>query len=604
MRIPSAWLSSRVRTRSRRALLWGLGALLLLQAVLNLLLATGLLARVLNPLFDDMQVGWSHGWSVIPGTVHVRELSLQRQEPDGVHWRLDIDEAEVNLSLLGLLRRRFETEALDVHGLRVRIDPGNPPSGAALKGPPWKVMLHEVTVHDVHALEVEETRLTGITDVTGELELEAGQRIAIRDVRLKLGQGELTVQGEALAHVEEGTGGFTLEAHRQGTREELDLLAGLKEGRLQLSAALPSFGGMQRLLPQLAGARLEGGAGRVEVDLRLKDGHLAPGSRLKGSGKALTLPIGPLRLRAPWRLEGDVSAAGDAPARVGLQLTLAPVRVEGSKGQLLETSEARLVLVSKTARLSRELPDMRVELHAARSNPLDLRIINAWTGQGFQVESGRASLEGSSRGNPGEGRGSAHLELSTEDLQSRWGGALLRGRVLLDVDARKLAVHRDTVKLDGTRLVLRDVSVRTGKDHELAWNGILAFPDATLSLSSPRITGRFTGSFSNAAPFIALLTDKGSLPHWLSPLLTARDLKVSGNVSLGEDGAKLTKLRAQGEGLELRGQAESTRGSTKAVLLVKVGQVPVGVEVTPEGARLQLLEPQHWYEQRTGEPVE
>ncbi|QRN99388.1 hypothetical protein JRI60_10370 [Archangium violaceum] len=605
MRPPPAPSSSRTRTRWRRALSWGLGAFLLLHAVVNVLLATGLLARVLNPLFADrMQVGWSHGWSVVPGTVHVRELTLTRQEPGDGHWRLDIDRAEVNLSLLGLLRRRFETESLDVQGLRVRIHPGKPRSGELeLEGAPWKLMLHGVTVHDVHALEVDEVRLTGITEVTGEMEMEAGQRISIRDVRLKLGRGALTLQGEAMAHVEEGTGGFTLEAHRQGTGAQLDLLSGLTEGRLQLSAALPSFGAMQRLLPRLAGARLEGGAGRVEVDVRIQDGHLAPGSRLKGSGEAITLPVGPLRLRAPWRLEGDVRAAGDEPARVGLRLTLSPVRVESRKGQLLETSEARIVLVSKTARLGRELPDMRMELHAARSNPLDLRVLNAWTGQGFQVESGQASLEGSTRGNPGEGRGTAHLELSTENLQSRWGGTLLRGRVLLDVDARKLGVHRDTVKLDGTRLVLRDVSVRTGKDHELAWNGTLAFPEATLSLSSPRITARFSGSFSNAAPFIALLTDQGSLPHVLSPLLTARDLKVSGDVSMGEDGAKLTKLRARGEGLELHGQADSAQGSTRAVLLVKVGTVPVGVEVTPEGAHLQVLEPQRWYEQRTGEPV-
>ncbi|WP_257448721.1 AsmA family protein [Archangium lipolyticum] len=520
MRTPTAPASSRARTRWRRALSWGLGAFLLLHAVVNVLLATGLLARVLNPLLDRMQVGWSHGWSVVPGTVHVRELTLRRQEPGGGHWGLDIDRAEVNLSLLALFRQRFETESLDVQGLRVRIHPGEPHAGdMALKGRPWGLRLHGVTVHDVHALEVDAVRLTGITEVTGGMELEPEQRISIRDVRLKLGRGELTVQAEAVAHVEEGTGGFTLEAHRQGARGQLDLLSGLTDGRLQLSATLPSFGAMRRLMPRLAEAGLEGGAGRVEVDVRIKDGQLAPGTRLKGSGESITFPAGTLRLRAPWRLEGGVRESGDAPDRFGLRLTLAPVRLEGRKGRLLEMSEARIVLMSKTTRLGQEPPDMRMEL-------------------------------------------------------------------------------------DGTRLVLRDVSVRTGKEQELDWNGTLAFPEATLSLASPRIKGRFSGSFSNAAPFIALLTDQGSLPQVLSPLLTARDLKVSGNVALGEKGAKVTKLRARGEGLELHGQADSAQGSTRAVLLVKVGTVPLGVEVTPEGSHLQVLEPQRWYEQRTGEPVE
>lgn len=459
-------------------LLWGFGACLVLEAVLNLLLATGLLGRLLNTLFDDMEVGWSQGWSVVPGTVHVRHLTLRRQEPGDAHWGLDIDRADIHLSLGGLLRQRFETESLDVQGLRVHVHPGQPGSGAqATRGPPpgkpWKVYLHRVTVHDVHAFELDDLRLTGLTEVTGELALEPGQRIAIQDARVSFGPGELTLQDALVARVERGSGECGIDARRQDSSGELDLLAGLTDGRLQLTATLPSLKGLRRFVPALAGVSLEGGAGRLETDVRLKDG-----------------------------------------------------------------------------------------------------------------------------------RGSAHVELNTEDFRARWGSTLVRGRLTMNVDARKPSMNHGTLKLDGTKLLLRDVAVRTEKDHELAWNGTLAIPEATLTLDSPGISGRFAGDFSNAAPFIALLTDQGTLPHWLSPLLTAKDLKVSGDVALGDKVVKLTKLRARGEGLELRAQAESANASTRAVVLVKVGPVPMGVEVTPEGAHVQVLEPTRWYTQRTGEPEE
>jgi hypothetical protein len=60
--------------------------------------------------------------------------------------------------------------------------------------------------------------------------------------------------------------------------------------------------------------------------------------------------------------------------------------------------------------------------------------------------------------------------------------------------------------LHGSQIQLQEVSVRTGADEERNWEGTLTFPEATLDLSPPAAQGRFSGNFSNAAPFVALLT--------------------------------------------------------------------------------------------------
>ena len=66
---------------------------------------------------------------------------------------------------------------------------------------------------------------------------------------------------------------------------------------------------------------------------------------------------------------------------------------------------------------------------------------------------------------------------------------------------------------------------------------------------------------------------------------------------------KFDALRAQGEGLDVRGRAQSIAGATQADLLVKLGILQVGVEVTPGGTSLHVMRPERWYTQKTGEAV-
>jgi hypothetical protein len=174
----------------------------------------------------------------------------------------------------------------------------------------------------------------------------------------------------------------------------------------------------------------------------------------------------------------------------------------------------------------------------------------------------------------------------------------------VEADARNMSLQRGKVALPGSQVKLQEVSVRTGSDEERNWEGTLTFPEATLELSPPSAQGRFSGKFSNAAPFVALLTHKGALPGVLSPLLNANDLGLSGEVALGQEGLKVSKLLANGQGLELRGTAQSAGDAPHAVLLVKMGLISVGVETGTGDTHVQVLNASSWYREKTGIPTE
>ncbi|WNG57772.1 hypothetical protein F0U59_25680 [Archangium gephyra] len=598
--------ASRSPSRWRRPLLWGLGVFLVLEVILNGLLATGLLEALINRSAQSLNVEWDRAWSVWPDSIQVRALRIRNEEAGGGYWELAMESAELDLSPFALLGLKVQAEHVDVEGLSFRLHPGDPgargPKGPG-EPPPWELQLKGVRVHGVRELAVGSLRLTGVTDATGEMALVPGHRLTVNGARVRLGEGELTREGNVIAHVEKGTADFDIDARRDA-EGRLDVASGLG-GRLQVSTTLPSLTTFQRWVPQLAEAELEGGAGRLEADVRLKEGRFTPDSRLEGSGSPIVMPLGLVRVRAPWRLHGEVRVNEDGASRAGLRLVLSPVKLEGKHGQLLETSEATVSLNAPAPRLGEPPRDVHAALHVAASNPLELRALNGWLAPAIQVESGQARLVAVSHADAAKGRGKASLELSTDDVRARWGGTLLGARLVLDVDARKMALHRDTVTFAGSRLLLRNATVQKGDKPQVhGWEGTLSFPEATLALSPALLSGRFAGSFTNAAPFVALLTDKTGLPQVLSPLLEAKNLELSGTVSLGSGGVKMEKLHVQGEGLELRGKVELSGASTQAVMLVKVRSLPLGVEVTSEGVHLQILHPTTWYEQKLGERVD
>jgi len=552
--------SSRSQARWRRPLLWTLGGLLVLEVLYNTVLVTGLLATVITHFTHERpRVEWRRAWSLVPGRVHVRDLKLRQEEQNGSSWQLAMDDVTVNLSLFSLLSRTLKTDSLEVRGLSVQVRSGTQETdGEKPRRPPpadpWKLFLHGVRVQEVHEVALKAVRLTGITAASGRLELVPGHRVSVRDARVQLGDGELSHEEAVVAHIEQGSGEFSLETQRKDADSGLDLMTGLTGGRFQFTATHPALHELSRRTPGFTGVSLKGGAGKLEVDLHVKEGRLAKGTQLRGSAEPLLLSLGALRLKAPWRFYSDVYTQQDGTDRWGLKLTLGPVRMDASEGLALETPEVLLLLGAQVPRLD-ELPaDAQLELHA-------------------------------------------------KNLQATWGGAALKGHVLVAADARKLSYQGGKVSLHGSQVQLQEVSVRTGSNEERNWEGTLTFPEAMLDLSPASAKGRFSGNFSNAAPFVALLTYKGALPGVLSPLLTANNLNLSGEVSLGEEGLKVSQLLANGQGLELRGTAESATGTPHAVLLVKMGLISVGVETGAGDTHVQVLNASNWFQQKTGTPT-
>lgn len=585
----------------RRILKWGLVVVLAFEALLNLALNVGLVPALLARATPRTQVDWHSGWWLWPGPVHLRGFFV-RQRDARAAWRIDAEHVDANTSLFALLSRRVRAEGVRARGVSVRAEPmpalEQTPAGHP-HAHPWDIELLDVTLEDLRELMLKPVRYVGPGQVKGAVRVVAGQRLTVTLESLRLSDGTLELEGRTVARVREVSHELVLDAIRP--EGEAKRRVEKFDGRLGVKLEVLDLAWLGALVSREHPDLLSEGAGRLDAEVFVQGGQLAAGSRVDASGAPLELRVGPARVRAPWRVHGEVTEDGAAGTLSVLRMRFAPVHVEGKAGRVLEVPEVSLTLHGKM-----HDPDaatqVKHELRVTRSGPVDLRMLNAWMGKTFHVESGHATLEASDSTAGQKTPRRLRLDLHTDLVEGRWAEARVLGMASVELDARRLSLHGKSLGLDGSALHLHHVSADAPHSTIRGWSGRFDLPQARLTLSPAELEAHFSAHFSNADPFVALLTAEKKLPAFLSPLLKARDLRVTGQARMSDAGLQISALHAKADGLELEGRLDTSRGTTHALIYAKVGVLSGAVEINPGDTHVQLKHARRWYEERLKEP--
>ncbi|QSQ13378.1 hypothetical protein [Myxococcus landrumensis] len=589
---------ARARRRGwRRVLLWTLGALVLFEVLINVLLNVGFVSGLLKRETERTRIEWSGGWWLWPGPVHLRDFSVLQRDAATL-WQVKAESVRAQVSLAQLLSRRVSAHAVVAQGVRAWARPA-PPLEQPVPHPPsehpWQIILRGVELEDVRELAWEPVRYLGTGNGRGSLHVVAGQRLNVDLEALRLGDGLLEMEERRMGRVKELTASVNLDSlqhpHGQEPRHKRF------DGTFGVKLDVEDLGWLGALLSRGKehAIHLSQGAGHVDAEVHVRDGRFAEGSRVDASGAALELKLGPARVRAPWSVNGAMKGTQGQ-----LRLRFAPVQLEGAHGHVLEIPEVQLTLHDTNSAQS-TTPHVAYSLHMAKSHPVDLRMLNAWMGKTFHVESGHATLEGTDT-SAEEQVSRVRLHAETDLVEGRWSGIRVLGKTRADVDAQRVHLHGKSLALDGTRLDIDHVSADTKYQQIRGWSGSFHLTRARLSLEPVELETDFTATFANSAPFVAMLTTEKKLPRFLSPMLEAKNWRITGHARMGDAGLQLRKLHAKAEGLELEGRMDTARGTTHALLLAKMGGLTGAVEVAPGRSHVQVKGAQRWYEEQLARP--
>jgi hypothetical protein len=86
----------------------------------NVFLATPLFERVVDATPEALDVHYDRAWSLWPGHVHARKLSI-RATDSNIEWILELDDVSFRLSLVGLTKKLFEASHLRGRGVTLRL---------------------------------------------------------------------------------------------------------------------------------------------------------------------------------------------------------------------------------------------------------------------------------------------------------------------------------------------------------------------------------------------------------------------------------------------------------------------------------------------------
>lgn len=324
--------------RLRQILLFFIGLWLLYLGLFNLFLGTPLGPRLLSWKPEKLHVQWERGWTLKPGTLHVRGFELRSQTPK-VQWWLSVEEGRLHLLLPALVMKRFTASDVRVSGVsfrsRRRLDALEDPPATLLEGmapipglenppkdppppPPqdkswrWRFRMRNISVSSADELWVDGYRLRGKIGVRGRFRYRVRGELALSNVSLKVEDGRLGIGGEEGAEDVQVTVRGRLKPVVATGRPAIGLLRYLNlEGTAAGDVSSLSF--LDVLFSELQAVDL-GGEASVEARLAVVDGVLRPGTEVQADSEGVEVGYLDYTARGAGTVVGRIVPDDDLPA--------------------------------------------------------------------------------------------------------------------------------------------------------------------------------------------------------------------------------------------------------------------------------------------------
>jgi hypothetical protein len=530
----------------------------------------------------DLRVDYDSAYSVLPGRIHVEGL-LVRFHDRNVEFSIGVGRGTLDVSLHELAVRRFH--ALRVDGREVsyrmrhkvsRVGQEGPrlaayPPIAGFRDPPLYAKgedspappipdeeydLWEVKVDGVHAEVAEvwvlEYRYRGPGLATGSFHVKPARSYEVPYAALDLRGGSLTL-GETTVARHAKLAIDCVVAHSDprklhGLEPIRNVRAGVR-GRLDAM----DMGFIDAYLGPRLGARV-GGAGRLELDVRVDGGVITQGTQLELSvARALfAMPRGSVAGPAVFELSRSKKAKGaDEPFELRFRSERLSVALGGEGVGTLEKVELGAAF---TPDLTRPVRMVRASLAPVRADVRDL-----------------AALQQALPATPKLPKFSGSAVLRAHGAKDGAGPA--RGEFRLDLSGA-------TVTLAGART--------------LPWNATLASEDVEATFGDDASVGGTVALHVDRASALLPLVSSSPIVRDLGErLLELGALDASARVAAGKN-ARLELTHAHAGIVRARGYVSEQQDGARGRFLVSTPAGNVGLVITPAGTDTELLVRDDW----------
>jgi hypothetical protein len=471
----------------------GVFALLYLVGI-NVLLRTRLLRNAISGPSQSFAVSgrssalsldYRSAYSLFPGRVHVEGLSIRGRDQN-VEWLINLDRADVVVSLSDLLRRTFHATRVRSSGFairaRLRLTRADATPGVVAALPPiegfadpplrddepesppledakydlWMVDLEDVDVEHVREVWIHTIRSEGDTHVRGRWIFHPQRWLDVGPATVDANGVDIFYGSHPLATDLRGSSGATVHPFDLRLDKGLAIFNHVSyDGELRGRAALAD---VATLVAPPSGVRFTRCDGPLDSHMVLDHGRLADGTHVHSEATDCAVEAAGLVFEAPVRLE----------LAVDVDLATAETRVSGVRVSRLGAQQARVASIAATLK-SRHLQvenffdDARFTLVVGGAETSN---IGAWTRylpstSPLVIGSGLVTAAGHADGSLTEKWAVGAATVTAQDVTVQAGRARVAGKVAAHVDLRRATLADEKLDLSGSDVAVSDISVRS-----------------------------------------------------------------------------------------------------------------------------------------------
>lgn len=322
---PMRHLSLRLSSPWRRALWLALAVYVLYLLAANVFLNTALGERTINRKPERFQAQWAWVMSLYPGHIHASGVAMGGRA-SAAAWHVQATSAHGRIMLLPLLRRelrfgRIRADDVVLVTDRGRRDPAPVATASAGRRTPWTLRFDGIETDTLVRLQFDRWRFEGGGEARfGMVKMLGGGTLEVFPSQLRMPSATIRHGDRTVLRAGRIALDFTLPPHTPAAVRGRRKVA-IADARLSMHGQVPGAVIVEDGDGRLSW-RFDGAPGRLDAELTLREGALAPGSRLRVLAPLHVEAQGQRDRRYRLRVAADVARNGitlraSMPAQAG-----------------------------------------------------------------------------------------------------------------------------------------------------------------------------------------------------------------------------------------------------------------------------------------------
>jgi hypothetical protein len=588
---------------------------------INSLLNLSVGHRLMNSHPEVVQINFSRAWSVWPGCVHVKDADISGQDSQNQFW-VTAEHAQITMTPWGIptkdvtghkvhgdnvmvhIRRRVLKMPSDKEMAKLAVIKGFP-SPLKEDAPDVRVIgvrLEDMKAQHVREIWVDAYRVVGDIDAEGGMYYKPRTAVAVYPSTILIKDATVTTGEEAVVSKLHGLIDLLVEQIdlSQLSAQQLKKVAVATDLHLQLD----NLRLINQQLPRDLGITLSEGTAAIDLAVKLSHGLVAGGSRLQVAMPRLQVGMPYFQGRTALNIEAK---ADDAEKQLRFAVQLGPLAlVERKKGKTFLHSQS-IRVHGHTADLDiTHTPTAQVRADLPGVTAGDLTLLNELLPGTIPADilGGSATVSGHLNLSTAKMNADGVIEVQGKDVAVQNKGASLRGGLRLHALLRSLDLKSLSTDLGSSWLALQDMDVTYGGKTTQHWEARLDIDQALLHPQGKHKVDTIVKVYmKNLQPAVGVIAANVKVPAIAQALTNRENLHADIRVQLSNTTLTVPRIDVKSDGLIVKGQAlvsdlQKKPPRISAFILIKLGILPIGLEIEDKSVKPILITPERWYEDK------